>query len=548
MVLELGLYSVLFGWLGLRLVSGTFTARKPAVLLPLCAVTAAVLGYYLVSADPLVALAEVKRIILSAVAFLVVTQVITSARHRAIAAGAWISGSFLIALYGILQHTGGIGRLGVPQLPRVMATFGNPIFFAAYLVASIPVAVGYLFAARAPWVKFALALYCGTAGYAVYATQTRAAYVAAAAAAAVFIVLSLRTRWARITAFAVVVAVGVGIVSSSAGIWSRQQAHVLIWRDTVAMWLSTPWFGTGLGTFHLYFPSFASTQLKAIWPQGQFIVNDAHNEFLQTLAETGIVGFGLYAWLLAAFFLHASRTVRQLPDRSRFAAAGFTAAAAGILTQNFFSVDMRFVVSSVYLFMAMGFVESFSAAQYTVRSVLPATVRAAGIIAVAAAAAIVLPRLAAPYRAQHDVQAEPDFFDEKVLEPAKTVAELEALARQYPAQALVYEKLGWVHAKEKNWQAAIHNLEKAAALDPSRAGPLNNLGNIYFLQGQSQRAIENWQRSLAINPAQIDSKLNLATAYYHAGQLKAAADQINAVLQQDPQNKRAQLLLKEMKE
>jgi tetratricopeptide (TPR) repeat protein len=208
---------------------------------------------------------------------------------------------------------------------------------------------------------------------------------------------------------------------------------------------------------------------------------------------------------------------------------------------------MRFIVSSVYLFFMMGMVNSFADETIEIKN-LSVPLRFAGGALIAAAAVGIFSVILVPYRAQRAVARTPDFFDLKVLEPVKTIADLESLARQYPDQSLVFEKLGWVYAKEKKWQPAIASYEQAARLNPGAAGPLNNLGNIYFLLNDRPRAIEYWQRSLALNPRQADSRLNLALAYYYQGRLKACGEQLREVLKIDPANEKAIVLLKQMAE
>ena len=66
--------------------------------------------------------------IFSVGAFFVAAQVCSgtgSERLKKIVLGGWVSGLFLISIYGILQKTGGIGPVQVPQMDRVFGTFGN---------------------------------------------------------------------------------------------------------------------------------------------------------------------------------------------------------------------------------------------------------------------------------------------------------------------------------------------------------------------------------------------------------------------------------------
>lgn len=562
LTLQMGIFGALTLWLMLATLRGALVLRGARMLAPVGAYLALGAAFYALSPDRPVALMEFNRCILSVCAYLAALQIPRAAGSLRWVLGAWMGGTFFAVLYGILQHCGGIGRLAVPQMDRVMSLFGNPIFFAAHLVISLPIAFGLLMSGdgdgRRGWLaRSALWAVIGAGLWALLLTKTRGAFLGLIAAVVVLAVLRLRRgtedgrRAAppglslRTVGYALAVLAVAGMFAAATwSLWSRQQAHLLIWRDTVAMWTAHPWFGTGSGTFHLYFPHYASDVLKSIWPQGQCIVNDAHNEYLQILSETGILGLGVFLWLMAAFFIRRAR----LAERGQgFLADALTAGAAGLLAMNAVSVDMRFIISSVYLFTVFGLVDGMTAPEREMP--LAGAGKKMAVLIVAAAAGYGLFTLAlTPFLAQRKVAATPDFFDQKILEPAKTAADLEALAQKYPNESSIREKLGWIYAKEKQWDRAVANYQEAQRLNPQAPGPYNNLGNIFFLTGNRDGAIACWQESLAVAPTQIDSRLNLATAYYYQGRLKEAADELKTVLKINPGNEKAIVLLKQMTE
>ena len=153
-----------------------------------------------------------------------------------------------------------------------------------------------------------------------------------------------------------------------------------------------------------------------------------------------------------------------------------------------------------------------------------------------------------PYYAHKKLSQEPDFFEQKVLKPAQTLEDLHELARTYPDNPLVFEKLGWVYAKEKKWEDAIKNYLKTVELDPERASAYNNLGNIYFTINQRGKAQEYYLKALAINPDLVDAHVNLGISYYFDGELKQSAERMKKVLELDPRNTKAQDILRRMVE
>ena len=294
LITETSLYGALFMWIAVSFYSGALKLRKSLFNAPVIMYAASVAVFFFFSPDKPVALNELKRSFLSVTAYFVAANLIDSAKKRNIALGFFLAGTAAAVLYGIMQHYGGLWIIQVPQFGRAISTFGNPIFFAAYLVLAIPVILGAMFYAKNKLLKAALLLLFASGTLAVYFTQTRAAFIALGFAIGLFIFLAIKESRKIILFIAILTAALVVLGASTRNIWSRQQAHTLIWRDSLMMWADSPFFGTGPGTFHIYFPKYASPELKVIWPQEQNIINDAHNEYIQYLAEMGIVGFGIF--------------------------------------------------------------------------------------------------------------------------------------------------------------------------------------------------------------------------------------------------------------
>ena len=147
--------------------------------------------------------------------------------------------------------------------------------------------------------------------------------------------------------------------------------RLFVWEGSLNAWKHYPIFGTGVETFAFAYYKFKPVghNLTSEW---NFLYNKAHNEFLNYLATTGIVGLGTYV-LMIVYFLYltlkriSKSELGQLPARnaSQSDAGGgirsirnlilaLLSGYVSILITNFFGFSV--VITNIYLFMIPAFV------------------------------------------------------------------------------------------------------------------------------------------------------------------------------------------------
>jgi O-antigen ligase len=106
-------------------------------------------------------------------------------------------------------------------------------------------------------------------------------------------------------------------------------------RDCLRMLLKRPLLGWGLGTFPVVYPEFRSLYTT-------FFVNQAHNDYLQLLVETGLAGFSIAIWFLVLVFRQAAG---KLKNWTETASGEMTMAAllgcVGILVHSFLDFNLQ---------------------------------------------------------------------------------------------------------------------------------------------------------------------------------------------------------------
>ncbi len=106
-------------------------------------------------------------------------------------------------------------------------------------------------------------------------------------------------------------------------------------RDCLRMFAKRPLLGWGLGAFPIVYPEFRSFYTT-------FFVNQAHNDYLQLLVETGLAGFSIAVWFLALVFRQAAG---KLKNWTETASGALTVAAllgcVGILVHSFLDFNLQ---------------------------------------------------------------------------------------------------------------------------------------------------------------------------------------------------------------
>jgi len=135
--------------------------------------------------------------------------------------------------------------------------------------------------------------------------------------------------------------------------------RLLVWQGAIDAWRSYPIFGTGVETFASAYYRFkpAAHNLTSEW---NFLYNKAHNEFLNYLATTGLVGLGSYLGMIFVFIVLCSKyyvaSIKGKIHNTYYILlnTGLVAGYVSILVTNFFGFSV--VITNIYIFMIPAFV------------------------------------------------------------------------------------------------------------------------------------------------------------------------------------------------
>ena len=264
---------------------------------------------------------------------------------------------------------------------RVFSTFGNPNFFADFLVLTYPILVAQFLKNTQNVLDFKTWSWryvplIFLLGLDLYSTETKGAWIGFTVSVSIFVVVysiffvqgDLRSVLKR--AFAIIAVIGL-VLGSIVLYYTRKRISSVNFR--VATWLSTwemieshPFIGTGIGSFKVIYPAFRRPAIFHIEAKSNTETDHSENEWLEEWFDEGVLGFGIFIWLVFSTAFIGFKAIHQLtgvlalkggrPPPRAFDILGYLIALLGMLAHNFFDVSMRFVSSGVYLGLLSGLV------------------------------------------------------------------------------------------------------------------------------------------------------------------------------------------------
>lgn len=279
----------------------------------------------------------------------------------------------LMIFGGLMSFIGIIQKLSSPNImlwirqvdyAQPFASYVNQHHFAAFLVMMIALTLGLLFSgATRPDNRLLLIIAVVVMGCGIVFTGSRGALISLIAVLAFISFLNLRTELktkglklsAALRSKAIVL-IGANVallvflflsvswlgrgnmVLRQTGITGPEEfsnGRIEFWQNSLEIIKDNPLIGTGLGTFGVAYTRYDD------W-NGALRVEHAHNDYLEILATSGIVGFIIVGAFIFLLFRQGLRTVSSTDNPYRRGiAAGALAGCFGILVHSLFDFPLQ---------------------------------------------------------------------------------------------------------------------------------------------------------------------------------------------------------------
>lgn len=523
----------------------------------------------------------------------------------------------LFGIYGILQYNGIDFAFWAGNIGRqsVFGLFGNVNFFAEYLIVPLPLAVSLFFAARNRIHKIFLLIGILAIGGSLILTFTRGSYLAIGISSLFMFLLYLASRGKSfikehkkifIFILALIILVtflfalpnplnkpGTAISKIKSRISISQftessslKRRIAIWKFTVLMIKDHPLLGSGIGTYKyntLKYQAefFKQGENRSLYPHG--FADKAHNEYLQLWAEIGIVGLGIFIWLIISYFSCGIKILRKIKDEYKQGIIiGLMGSVVAVLIDGLFGFPLHLPATVIlfWLVLALTIATIKIGADAEENNIVrkksnpisrfkPLLYIAITLLTIFLCVAITRPFIAKVYWYYANIEIENENWNEAIKTNEKAlkwdpyfgeiyynigkileIKELYGIALEYFEKTAKYtdnsnlpQDFALIYLKSNQLDKAAIKLKQAISYQSSEKSmyPLySELGNVYLQLEKYKPAEAAFLNALKINPEFVNAHYGMAGAYFNQNRTEKALVILQKIIELAPNSKEAQ--------
>jgi len=518
--------------------------------------------------------------------------------------------SFLVSLYTLIQYYGYDPYL--KGLPYLSSTIGQKNWISNYLAMIFPMIFSYFLLEKSKRIKIVYFIVLSI----VYATlmicQSRGIWISISLTAILVIYIIFKfnllkafkenKRWLvlLLITFMIITVIystdnplnkgAITVIERAVSTFDEQgfslNARLLMWRTTLEMIKERPLFGSGIGTFRMNYLNYQAQYLIKNPKYLQYYIKagEAHNEYLQTWAELGIIGLGLFL-LIFYFIFHKVFNFfqRNKNDEDRLIILGLITGITCFMIHCLFTFALHVPVLGAIFFMIVGitikYVEDCNVSENSVSNKMIKKINLSLSLGIKIIFFIILfiimfllidrfvvkPYVAEIYYSKgimnnekgstidaasnFEYAAELDPYNGRILHASGTsyfnlmmndkAEEIMQRAKKYIVDVNTYDNLGLLYLRLKKYIRAEEEFKQAIYLNPKLTKSYYNLGYLYFIQERYDDTIEQWNKILEIEPNFPNKYIvlnNLGIAYQKKEMLDKALEYFLEALQLVPED------------
>jgi len=298
----------------------------------------------------------------------------------------------LFGIYGILQYQGIDFSFwgGNVERQAVAGLFGNVNYFAEYLIAIFPLAISLFFITSIKSnksKKILLLIGILAMSGSLLLTFTRGSYLALGISLIFMFLLFIICRGKAfirenrkifiLILLAIILAVFlfaipnplnkpgtyISKIKARTSITALKKEftsgrRVAIWKFTAMMIKDHPILGSGVGTFKYNTLGYQAEFFKqggnrSLYPYG--IAFNTHNEYLEVWAELGIIGLGIFLWIVIGYFYYGLKFLKKTKNNYKQGAViGLMGAVMAVLVDGIFGFPLHLPATAILFWLFLG--------------------------------------------------------------------------------------------------------------------------------------------------------------------------------------------------
>ena len=290
--------------------------------------------------------------------------------------GAAVAGGLVVSILGVFQYFTSFDPDWLYQVARPSATFGNKNMAAEYVIMAIPLSIALFLRAKDERLRLLWAVATiEMVAYVVYA-HSRGAWLGLTFGGLITLILFLRTGWPDLhwgfsfrrtsllifllsihLVFPYILPMPTKLevnyrerVASASDLESGSASERLaVWANTIDMVRDHP-AGVGINNWKVVYPLYNRSRIIDKVTSSETHFEEAHNDYIQMVAEIGVVGFAFYLWILVALV----RMCWKSPDDKY--SPFFLWSIVGFMTTSLFSFPGKMPVTSLFFWLIAGLI------------------------------------------------------------------------------------------------------------------------------------------------------------------------------------------------
>lgn len=415
-----------------------------------------------------------------------------------------------------------------PYGQRSISTFGNPNFLSAFLLIVVIWTCGYVMSRKTKiWI---LILFINIAGLGITMTRSTIASLIFGVVGVGYMGFKISSiKTGKIKKYTAAIIGGILIIiflftAASPQFSKRIKGFVsvknmgpalyqrlLIWESSSNMFKETPIIGRGWGNFEIFYPFYqGEIAQKQAYMRLRTHANNAHNLLFELLTQVGILGAGIYLWLIATFIYFSNKLFKKVTREKKIWVIVFSIAGLAFWIDNILNVSLFFPMPALAFWVNAGMLSSLARKEYAYPEFKIKNIK---ILKTAVILALIIGSGAVYFNTIYFISSIHFFKGFKLSRQGKFRQAKKELLASHEIYSLNVDnnyELGNVYARlvkenKDNLEKSIWAYNQAIQANPGYDEIYYNLGMMYLKKDDLDQALKNMRISERINPINPDT-------------------------------------------